>query len=122
MLVTSVCNQKRLPAYKSLWGNDPFYSSADLSPHARFITPQCGRLIKGDVFQRNSDFFFRVVRILADLKSSDGLKSKDEKVTSPLFMAVSRSNPMRLYHLPDLDALPSLGSRPSPVQCSQIDR
>jgi len=48
MLITSVCNQKRMPAYKSLWGTDPFYTSPDLSPHARFITPQCGRLTQGE--------------------------------------------------------------------------
>jgi hypothetical protein len=48
MLITSLCNQKSMPSYKSLWGTDPFYDSPDLSPHARFITPQCGRLIQGE--------------------------------------------------------------------------
>jgi ankyrin repeat protein len=32
-------------ACKSFWGTDPYYVSPDLAPHARFITPQCERLI-----------------------------------------------------------------------------
>ncbi|KAE9382220.1 hypothetical protein N431DRAFT_394088 [Stipitochalara longipes BDJ] len=46
MLITSLCNEKNMPVYKSFWGMDPFYTSPDLSPHSRFITPQCGRLIQ----------------------------------------------------------------------------
>jgi hypothetical protein len=37
-----------MPVYKSFWGTDPFYTSPDLSPHSRFITPQCGILIQGE--------------------------------------------------------------------------
>ncbi|KAE9378683.1 hypothetical protein N431DRAFT_325760 [Stipitochalara longipes BDJ] len=47
MLITGICQDKKMPAYKSLWGTDPFYTSPDLSPHARFIAPQCGRLVRG---------------------------------------------------------------------------
>ncbi|RDW56403.1 hypothetical protein BP6252_14169 [Coleophoma cylindrospora] len=46
MLITSICQEKKMPAYKSLWGVDPFYTSPELSPHARFIAPQCGRLVR----------------------------------------------------------------------------
>lgn len=35
---------------KSFWGTDPYYVSPDLAPHARFVTPQCERLIP-DVFE-----------------------------------------------------------------------
>ncbi|KAH6667730.1 ankyrin repeat-containing domain protein [Halenospora varia] len=65
MLITSLCKERGLPAYKSLWGTDPFYTSSDLSPHARFIAPQCGALIP------------------------DGpIPQGDEKRQSPLFMAM----------------------------------
>ncbi|RDW58477.1 hypothetical protein BP5796_12407 [Coleophoma crateriformis] len=46
MLITSICQEKNMPAYKSLWGVDPFYTSPELSPHARFIAPQCSRLVR----------------------------------------------------------------------------
>jgi ankyrin repeat protein len=35
---------------KSFWGTDPYFVSPDLAPHARFITPQCERLIP-DTFE-----------------------------------------------------------------------
>lgn len=34
-------------ACKSFWGTDPYFVSPDLAPHARFVTPQCERLIPG---------------------------------------------------------------------------
>jgi len=37
-------------ACKSFWGTDPYYVSPDLAPHARFVTPQCERLIP-DTFE-----------------------------------------------------------------------
>ncbi len=35
---------------KSFWGTDPYFVSPDLAPHARFVTPQCERLIP-DAFE-----------------------------------------------------------------------
>ena len=37
-------------ACKSFWGTDPYFVSPDLAPHARFVTPQCERLIP-DAFE-----------------------------------------------------------------------
>jgi ankyrin repeat protein len=48
---------KRHPntACKSFWGTDPYFVSPDLAPHARFVTPQCERLIP-DAFEEPTKF------------------------------------------------------------------
>lgn len=45
---------------KSIWGSDPYFVSPDLAPHARFVTPQCGKLVQGkstilNLFVANND-------------------------------------------------------------------
>jgi hypothetical protein len=35
---------------KSFWGVDPYFVSPDLAPHARFVTPQCERLIASEYY------------------------------------------------------------------------
>jgi hypothetical protein len=32
---------------QSIWGSDPYPVSPDLGPHARFVIPQCRKLILG---------------------------------------------------------------------------
>jgi hypothetical protein len=75
-----------MPVYKSFWGSDPFYTSPDLSPHSRFITPQCGRLIQGKKTPRN----ISNSQCCKLIYSLDGLKPEEDlsKKPAPLFMAV----------------------------------
>jgi ankyrin repeat protein len=40
---------------KSFWGTDPYYVSPDLAPHARFVTPQCDRLISDSFANQQAD-------------------------------------------------------------------
>jgi hypothetical protein len=60
-------------ACKSFWGTDPYFVSPDLAPHARFVTPQCERLIP-DAFEG--------LEPLYNSRTSSGLKESNKYDTS----------------------------------------
>jgi len=67
---------------KSIWGTDPYFVSPDLAPHARFVTPQCGRLIQG----KTINLGLRVL-IVAE-STSEASSPKNSSCETTLFFAV----------------------------------